>query len=343
MSHDGHPEETHGAATDEGAARDLAAQVPQVAPPQAEAPPVLFAARARIAVDDAVAIDELSVITRGERVLVVGDVTVLFAAISGVPLLAATPDGTAEETALAGEARVVGGEMRLHGHDVASHAHLAVAGFAPLDPPVPRTMTALAYVTWAARLAGARPRAATEMAALALRRMGLEAALTRPAASLGLSERRALQLAKAIVHEPRVVVAEAPLDRLEGAGAAFVAGALAAATEGRRALLSARRIDPATAEGAIARAASHLVLFGESGVLAEGSPAELSGGARIYRLTVATNAEALSAALTVRGLTMARGPVHFTVALPEGATTAVLIEAASEARAAVVEMAPLLG
>lgn len=308
-----------------------------------DTPPVLFASHARIAVDDAVAADDLSVITRGDRVLFVGDVTVLFAALSGVPLLAATHEPPPAETPLAGEARVVGGEVRLHGHDVATQEHLAVAGFAPLDPPVPRTMTALAYVAWAARLAGARPRAAPEMASAALRRVGLESAASRPAAALGLAERRALQLAKAIVHAPPVLVAEAPLDRLEGAAASFVAGALSAATEGRRALLSARRIDPATPEGALARAASHLVLIGESGVLAEGSPAELAGSARIYRLTVASNAEALQLALATRGLVLSRGPVHFTVALPEGTTTAAVLAAASEARAAVVEMVPLLG
>ena len=318
------------------------APAPHVPP---EVPPVLFAAHARIAVDDAVAIDDLSVVTRGDRVLFVGDVTVLFAALSGVPLLAAVPDSAtpAGDTALAGEARVVGGDVRLHGQDVAAQAHLAVAGFAPLDPPVPRTMTSLAYVTWAARLAGAHPRAATEMAATALRRVGLETAMLRPPAVLGVAERRALQLAKAIVHGPPVLVAEAPLDRLEGAAAAFVAGALSAATEGRRALLSARRIDPATAEGVIARAASHLVLLGDRGILAEGSPAELASGARIYHLTVAANAEPLRAALAARGLTLARGPLHFTVALPEGVTTAALIEAASEARAPIVELSPLLG
>jgi ABC-2 type transport system ATP-binding protein len=308
-----------------------------------EAPPLLFAARARIAVDDAVAIDELDVVTRGDRVLFVGDVTVLFAALSGVPLLAASPPATAEVTHLAGEARVVGGEVHLHGLDVASQAHLAVTGFAPLDPPVPRTMPSLEYVAWAARLAGARPRAAREMAAAAMRRLGLENAAFRPAAVLGIAERRALQLAKAIVHDPPALIAEAPLDRLEGTEAAFVTGALAAATEGRRALLSARRLDPATIEGTIARTASHLVFLGERGVVAEGTPAELLGGARIYRLTVTDNAAALRLSLATRGLTLERGPLHFTVALPDGVTAATIVEAASEARAPVVELSPLLG
>lgn len=305
-------------------------------------PPVLLAARARVAVDDTIAIDALDLVTRGERVLLAGDVTVLFAALSGVPLLAANGELAAGDGTLAGEARVVGGEVRLLGCDVASGEHLAVAGFAPLDPPVPREMTALSYVGWAARLAGGKPRAALAMAEAALRRVGLEAAALRPAAALGPAERRALQLAKAIVHDPPVLVAEAPLDRLEGAAAAFVLGALGAATQGRSALLSSRRMDPATAEGALARSASHLVVLGEGGVLAEGPPDELAGSAKVYRITVSANVEALRLSLATRGLTLARGPSRFTVALPEGAATSLILAAASEARAPIVELAPLL-
>lgn len=306
------------------------------------APPLLTAIHARIAVDDIVALDDLGFVTRGDRVLLVGEVAVVFAALSGVPLLAAAPDSAANEMPLAGDVRVVAGELRLHGHDVAVQAHLAETGFAPLDPPVPRSMTALAYVTWAARLAGVTPRAAEALARAALHRVGLETLAARPAAALGVAERRALQLAKAIVANPAVIVAEAPLDRLEGDAASFVAGALAAATEGRRALLSARRIHPATAEGAVARAADHLVFFGEGGVVAEGAPTELASGARVLRLTVASNAGALRSALAARGVALGGGPVHFTVVLPDGSTTAPILEAASEARAAVVEMVPLV-
>ena len=307
-----------------------------------DAPPLLSAVHARVAVDDVIAIEDLTLETRGDRVLFVGDVTVLFAALSGVPLLAATPDGAATETTettLPGEVRLVGGELLLLGKDLAEQP----AGFAPLDPPVPRTMTALTYVEWAARLAGVKPRAARELAMGALHRVGLQTLAARPAAGMGLAERRALQLAKAIVHDPPAIVAEGPLDRLEGAAAAFVTGALAAATEGRRALLSARSVEPGTPEGTIARAASQLLFVGENGVVAEGPPEAFASGKRVYRLTVATQAEALRDALAARGLTLEAGPIHFTLALPAGTSTIALVEAASEARAAIVEMVPLVG
>ena len=95
-------------------------------------------------------------------------------------------------------------------------------------------------------------------------------------------------------------------------------------------------------EGTIARTASHLVFLGEGGVVTEGTPQALAGDARAYRLTVTTNAPALRAALAARGLALESGPVHFTVVLPPGTPTTPLLEAASEARAAIIELTPLL-
>jgi len=319
-----------------------------------DSPPLLFARSARVAVDDVIAIEDLSVTTHGDRVLLVGDVTVLFAALSGVPLLAASSESPAGEPALAGEARVVSGELRLCGLDVGEQAHLGVVGFAPLDPPVPKAMSCIAYVEWAARLAGVKPRAANELAASALGKVGMLRSAARMCGTLAVAERRALQIAKAIAHDPQAIVAEAPLDRLEGEAAGFVLGALAAATEGRRALLSAHRIEPGSTEGTMARSATQLVFLGETGVVAEGPPASFASEARVYRLTVASNADALRGALETRGLRLEEGPsaerragtkgaIHFTVALPPGTTTAPVLEAASEARSAVVEMVPLLG
>ncbi|MBK8255762.1 MAG: hypothetical protein IPK82_24230 [Polyangiaceae bacterium] len=204
-------------------------------------------------------------------------------------------------------------------------------------------MSVLEYTELAARLCGASKRAARDMAVMALRRVGLSTLATRPAASLGLAERRALQLAKAIADDPRVVVAEAPLDRLEGDYAAFVLGAFAAATDGRRALVSVKRIDGSAAESALARMASHVVVLGASGVVAEGAPEELLTSARLVRVALAGQGPAMRAALAARGASIEGGPTHFLVRLPEGALPGLILEAASEARAPVIEMVPLAG
>jgi ABC-2 type transport system ATP-binding protein len=157
------------------------------------------------------------------------------------------------------------------------------------------------------------------------------------------AERRALILAQAIVAGPEVLVAEAPLAGLEGAAAAFVMTALLAAIEGRRALVSAARLDAGTAEGTLARGASHLVVLAGGDVAVEGPPAELFAAARVISLTVHGDAEALRGELSARGIELRGGPVRFSARLPEGATPRQILLAAAASRAAVVELVPVLG
>ncbi|MBK8255763.1 MAG: hypothetical protein IPK82_24235 [Polyangiaceae bacterium] len=72
--------------------------------------PLLVCDRARISMDDSVAIHELSLVSKGDRVVVAGDMTVLFAALSSVPLLAAAPTtAPIDEIAPMGEARITAG------------------------------------------------------------------------------------------------------------------------------------------------------------------------------------------------------------------------------------------
>src|SRR5436309_170458 len=72
---------------------------------------------------------------------------------------------------------------------------------------------------------------------------------------------RVLILGDAAVAFPRVIVADAPLQGLSGAAAAFVLRALAAVTEGRGAILAQTRVDPGTLEGALARGATDVLVF----------------------------------------------------------------------------------
>lgn len=304
-----------------------------------EAPALLEARGARIAVDEVVAIDHLSCATRGDRVLCAGDTQELFAALTGVPLLAR---GRREAGEPPGEARVVAGSLALAGRDVARGAHRAVMGAAPLDPPLPQDWTAEAYAAWSARLGGASARAARDLAGAALGRVGLGASRRRKIGGLALPERRALVLAAAVALPPSVVVIEDPLEGLDGGAAAFVLAAVAGATEGRRALLSAARLDLGGPAGALVRGATDLLVLAQGELAFHGAAAELAAGGRVYTLTVRTRAEELRAALTARGITLRGGPARFAVALPEGASTREIVAAAAEARAPVVELAPLI-
>lgn len=314
------------------------------------APPLLEARDARIAVDDVIAVERLTCAARGDRVLCAGDTQALFAALTGAPLHAAR--GAASSSPVAprdrtgdveppGEARIVAGSIALVGRNVASGAHRAVSGAAPLDPPLPPRWTAEAYVAWSARLGGASARAARDLAAVALARVGLAAARARVVQALALPERRALVLAGAIVLSPAVAVIEDPLAGLEGAAAAFVLSAVAAAAEGRGALVSATRLDLGGPAAVLARGASHVLVLSAGEVAFEGSFGDLAAGSRVYALAVRANIGPLRDELAARGIALRGGPVRFSAALPPGTTARDLILAATRARAPLIELSPI--
>ena len=320
--------------------------------------PLLRAEEARIAVDGVVVVDRLTLLTTGDHVLFAGDPSALFAALTGVPLAArrgARPvlTGKAARAAnaynddldeeLPGEAYVVAGALHLAGRNVVDGAHVSAMGAAPLDPPLPPGWTAEEYVAWGARLAGASRGVASDLAAQALARTGLLAARKRATSALSQAERRALVLAQAIVTAPEILIAESPLAGLEGAAATFVLDALVQATEGRRAIFSVTRIDPSSPEGRLARASSHVVVLAGGDIALEGTPSELFSGVRVYTITVHKNAEPLRAELASRGIPLRGGPHRFSIELPVGGTTRDIVAAAHAARAAIVEMVPLIG
>lgn len=300
---------------------------------------VLIAEEARVAVDGVTAIDRLTLTTAGDHVLLGGDARALLGAITGVPIA----DPQADEGELPGEAYVVAGSLRLAGRSVAERAHVAAMGAAPLDPPMPGAWTAEAYVRWGARLTGATKGDAADLAAPALARVGLASSAKKRISALSQPERRALALAQAIVAGPEVLVAEAPLSGLEGVAAAFVMRALMAAIEGRRALISAARLDAGSPEGALSRSASHLVVLAGGEIAVEGPPGELYAAARVLAITVRTNAEPLREALAAQGIALRGGPSRFAATLPVERTARDVLAAAAAVRAAIVEVVPVLG
>lgn len=306
--------------------------------------PLLEADELRVAVDDVVVLDRASFTTRGDRVLVLGEAAPLLAAIMGTTLGArgARSAGSRDVSSAAGECRVVAGRLRCAGLDVARGEHLARIGAAPLDPPLPPRFTALEYVTWSARLTGASASAARALATAALAKVGLESARDTSIARLPLVGRRGLVLAHAIVTDPAVLVADAPLEGLEPGAAALVTRALAAATTGRGAIVGVPRLDPASPVGALAAQATDVLLVSGGQLVLHASGAELGGAARLYAVTVRTNAEPLRGELAARGIELRGGPERFSAALPEGAGAPEILAAAAAARAAVVEVRPLL-
>ncbi len=310
------------------------------APPHA---PLLVAQAARIAIDDAIAVDRLDMQVVGPRLLLVGDATGLLGALTGVARPRATSIDHAAGLALhTPEARVVAGVLRLFGLDVAAGDHVTAMGAAPLDVPLPPDWTALEYVLTALRLGGkGHGRAAAARAMGALEATGLGAAARRALRSLAMPERRALHFAAALARDVRVVVADDPLSGLEGAGAAFVLGAIGAATDGRGAILSARTPSAGAPEGVLAEHATHLAVLAAGEVAFVGTPDAIPRGARLWGLTVRANGDALAAELTRRGITLTGGPLRYAATVPEGGGARDLVAAAVAVRAPVVELSPL--
>jgi ABC-type branched-subunit amino acid transport system ATPase component len=306
--------------------------------------PVLVAEQARLAVGGAPALAELTMRTRGERIALGGDATALIGALLGTARQGYAPDGRE-----GGErARLVAGSLRLLGADVGRGAHHTLAGLAPLDPPLPSGWTLEDYLRAGARLAGASARQARDAAGATLEQLGLTRGRKRLLRTAQLAERRAAVIAQAVVAEPRVLVAEAPLSGLDPRAAAFVVDVLQRATVGRAAVLSFARMLPPGPESELCAAATDLCWLGAGRLLLHAEPRELLGGARWLELTVASHAEELRQELSALGIRLEGGPQHYLVVLPPpdapsgnaplGITT--VLSAAARARAPVVRCVP---
>ncbi len=308
---------------------------------------LLEANDARIAVDGAVTHDGFSLASTGDLAVLAGDAGAVISAITGVPRsasgagahLSATPDDGADAL---GEAFVVKGSLLVAGHSVETGAHRAVIGVAPLDPPLPPSWTAATYVAWSARLAGATKREARELANAALTR--LRFASSRLISTLTLCDRRVLQLASAAVMGPQVIVAEAPLRGLQGEAASVVRCALDVCTTGCGAIVSVEGGDlsSASAEAVFARTASYVAVFASGALVIEGSAEDLLDSVTVYTLDVRSNVDAFRAELASRGIELRGVAPRFAASLPAGRGARDLLEAARTARAALVEMAPLI-
>lgn len=297
--------------------------------------PLLVAADARIAVDGVVRIEAFSLRVDAPRWALAGDVEPL------VHLLA-SPGGARVGLARAdsGEITLAGGTMALLGADVGRDDHLALVGMAPCDPPLPQDMTLLDCAVWSARLSG-KGNASNGLAKNALDVVGLAQASSRFVASLALPERRALVLAQAIVHEPRVLVVETPLVDLDGEAAGFVFAALHAAARDRALLVSTRSItSPAEAE--ILRSVEGVSLFLGGQLVLHGTAGEVLAQGRLMGLTVRDDADPLVRRLEALGVRVAGGPRRFSLTLPQGVTPRDVLASAAAEGATVVELLPLV-
>ena len=129
------------------------------------------------------------------------------------------PNGAGKSTfqkLVAGEIRPSRGSIEVLGRDpFANRAHFAETGFCPQQDAMYGEMSGLDFVAFLARLSGYSAREARSRAARALERVGLADAMTRRTREYSRGMRQRTKIAQAIVHDPKLVVADEPLAGLD--------------------------------------------------------------------------------------------------------------------------------
>lgn len=294
---------------------------------------VLRADAARIMVDDVVVCPELTFTSDSDRVLFIGGST-LFSLLAEVPR---NPGGKAAQR---GRARLVGGSVQLMGRDIG--AHLSQVGSLPRHAPLPTHWSLAEYLRWGARLAGLTTAAASERAAFVLDRFKMLGLAKKSLRDLPPLAQRAAQLAQAIVHDPKVLLLDAPYGGLSGEDQRQFRMLLEKAISSRTAMVWIDSLLPRTIEAHLFTAATDVLIIRQGRLLRQGSPRELLGEAIWYEITVHGGAEALRAALDRKGVSLDGGPTRFAAQLQAGMSASDVLSAAVESDATVVSCVPLL-
>ena len=256
-----------------------------------------------------------------------------------------TGENSALIGAVLGQARIAGGALTLVGCDVNQAEHWqrpGMVGVAPLDPPVPGDMTARAYLVAGAQLAGLRRHDAEEACVRTLAALELTPLERRLLSTLGRAELRAIVLAQAVVSEPLVLLAQAPVSDLSGPEAAYVARVFAAASKDRRWICSVPAITPGSPEYALATSADDLLVFSSGHLVHQTTLAVLQTGSTGYTVTLRGDIAAFAQALTARGVTFSGGPPRFWIELSSHLSPVDLLAISLETNAPIVELYPRL-
>jgi ABC-2 type transport system ATP-binding protein len=248
-------------------------------------------------------------------------------------------DGYALLAAIAGQAEIRAGTLLVLGQPPGGARSRRDIGLAPLDPPFPPASTVADYLRYSAELCMARNADARRRAADVLGDLDIRYLHGAKIADLSLHERRAIVIAHAVVAQPDLVVASAPLSGLSGEPAAYVTQVLRAATRGRRWIVSVASLHAGSPEHALAAQAHELLVF-SSGRLVHKGTAAAQNATVGYTVTVRGRITELSAALRERGVDLSGGPVRFWVDLPESMSPSDVLAISLEVGASIVELCP---
>jgi sodium transport system ATP-binding protein len=185
----------------------------------------------------------------GGEVLAVDDLS--FSAGPGEVFGLLGPNGAGKTTTLrmllgllrpsAGRATVAGYDSRLHPDEVKRRVGLVSANVG-----VYPHLTVRETLSFFADLYGVAPAAAAEEAARLAHLLGLDDLLSRRCATLSTGQRQRLNLARALIHRPPVLLLDEPTLGLDVLGSQVVAEFVAhARAEGKAVILTTHRLDEA--------------------------------------------------------------------------------------------------
>ncbi len=184
-------------------------------------------------------------------------------------------------------------------------------GYMPEHPALPPDVSAADFVAQAGQLSGLPAKAARERTADVLRHVGLAEERYRAIGGYSTGMRQRVQLAQAIVHDPRLLLLDEPTNGLDPAGRDEMLGLIQrTGTEFGIAIVLASHL-----LGEIEEVCDHLVAIDGGRLIRSAPMAEFTAETGILTVEVEEGRDALAAALAARGLQIlaAFGPTDRTV------------------------------
>ncbi len=198
---------------------------------------------------------------------------------------------------LAGLLRPTIGRIRIEGRDAVTPGARALVGLLPDRPPIYDDMRVEAFLRFAGRLRGMRPRALARRLEEVLRRCGLGDVRDAPLGTLSHGYRQRVGIAQAIVHDPTLLVLDEPISGLDPLQIVEVRDLLRDLRGEHTVVLSSHHL------GELTQTCDRLLVLHEGRLAAEGTPDELAQRVGAPReLVVRARADAESLEATLRAL-----------------------------------------
>lgn len=254
------------------------------------------------------------------------------------PHLAVVGGSSLLGSALAGLSPLARGVLSVDGAPVLEARRANAIVYAPVDLRMPADWSARQWTAWSARLCGMSVAAANAAAAGALAKLGLADWADKKLSSAPLSARRATSLAAALATGARTIVFDDPTAGLPDDASRTLERVVAEALDDVRWVWLTGRIKLASP---LALRVDDALLLGDSGVLAQGSPAEIASRDHVYALRVIGPAQALAELARSKGAAATAKDRELTVDLAASQTTHDLFAWAVEAGVTIVSLRPV--